>query len=81
MEKQGLLMRCYQNGNRKTRYVYLSDRGRELAAAVVDCFYAVERLAFTDVPEADRAVFIVNVPTPPPKDAGAPDGSGETFTV
>ena len=57
MEKQGLLMRCYQNGNRKMRYVYLTDRGRELAVAVVDCFYAVERLAFTDVSEEDRAVF------------------------
>ena len=57
MEKQGLLMRCYQNGNRKTRYVYLTDRGREIAAEVVACFYEVERLAFTDVPEADRAVF------------------------
>ena len=29
----------------------------------------------------ESSVFIVKVPTPPPKDAGAPAGRGETFTV
>ncbi len=57
MERQGLVERRFEGGNRKTRRVYLTDRGHELAATVIDRFYEVESTAFDGVSEEDRKVF------------------------
>ena len=57
MEKRGMIERRYREGNNKTRYIYLTEYGRGLAAQVVDCFYAVEQEALSGVPEEELAVF------------------------
>ena len=57
MEKQGLIERRMEGNNRRSRHIYLSGRGRELAALVVERFYAVEDAAFSGISEADRAEF------------------------
>ena len=57
MEKQGMIERRYQGGNRKTRYIYLTEHGRTLARQVVERFYEVERRAFAGISEEDKEAF------------------------
>ena len=57
MEKQGLIERRMEGGNRRSRHIYLSARGRVLAALVVERFYEVERAAIAGISGAERAVF------------------------
>ncbi len=58
MESQGLIERRHQAGSRKTRAVWLTERGHSAAARVVERFYEVERLAFEGVDETELAVFL-----------------------
>ena len=57
MEKQGMLERRMEGNNRRSRHIYLSDYGRELAALVVQRFYEVEELALAGLSAEDRAAF------------------------
>lgn len=57
MEKQGMIERRFQDGDRRARCIYLTAYGRELAARVVERFYEVERMAFEGISEAKRAAF------------------------
>ncbi len=57
MEQQGMIERRYQGGNRKTRYIYLTEYGKDLAAQVVDRFYEVERKALAGIPEEEKETF------------------------
>ncbi len=53
MEKQGMIERRFQGGNRKTRYIYLTDFGMEMADRVITCFYEVENMAFNGFTEEE----------------------------
>ena len=53
MEKQGMIERRFQGGNRKTRYLYLTDFGKEMADRVITCFYEVENMAFNGFTEEE----------------------------
>ena len=57
MEKQGMIERRFQDGDRRTRCIYLTGYGRSLAGEVVDQFYAVEELAFQGISDEDRESF------------------------
>ena len=54
MEKQGILERRLQEGNQKSRYIYLSEYGRALAKASVDSFFRTEELAFSGFSEEEK---------------------------
>ena len=57
MEKQGMIERRFQGGNRKTRYIYLTDFGMEMADRVIACFYEVESMAFSGFTEEEKKSF------------------------
>ena len=57
MEKQGMIERRFQGGNRKTRYLYLTDFGKEMADRVIACFYEVESMAFNGFTEEEKKSF------------------------
>ena len=57
MEKQGMVERRSLGGNRKSRSIFLTPYGAELAKTVVDAFYSVEELAFQGISEEDQAQF------------------------
>ena len=57
MEKQGMIQRRRDAGDRRSLSVYLTDYGRDLAGQVVERFYAVERLALSGISPEDEAVF------------------------
>ena len=57
MEKQGMIERRFQGGNRKTRYIYLTDFGKEMADKVIACFYEVENMAFNGFTEEEIKSF------------------------
>lgn len=58
MESSGLVERRTLNDNRRTFYIFLTDRGKELSDAVVDSFRHLEDTVFTDIPETDREQFM-----------------------
>ena len=57
MEKQGMLERRMEGNNRRSRHIYLSDNGRQLAALVAADFQAVEKLAFSGISSEESAAF------------------------
>ena len=58
MEAAGLIERRSENGNRRSLYVYLTDKGRDRAAQIEDAFKALEREAFEGIPETEREAFM-----------------------
>lgn len=58
MEAAGLIERRSENGNRRSLYVYLTDKGRDRAAQIEDAFKALEREAFEGIPEIEREAFM-----------------------
>ena len=57
MEKQGMIERRFQGGNRKTRYIYLTEYGCGLASKVIGCFHDVEAMAFDNFTEEEAGIF------------------------
>ena len=57
MEKQKMIERRFQGGNRKTRYIYLTEFGKEMAERVIKRFYEVEEMAFNDFTEEETKIF------------------------
>ena len=57
MEKQGMIERRFQGGNRKTRYIYLTEYGCGLASKVIGCFHDVEAMAFDNFTEEEADIF------------------------
>ncbi len=55
MEKQGMLERRLQNGDQKSRYVYLTEYGKQLAKASVDSFFQTEDKAFSGFTDREKA--------------------------
>lgn len=58
MEAAGLIERRSENSNRRSLYVYLTDKGRDRAAQIEDAFKALEREAFEGIPETEREAFM-----------------------
>ena len=57
MEKQKMIERRFQGGNRKTRYIYLTDYGRVMAERVIERFFEVEKMAFKGFSEKETKDF------------------------
>ncbi len=57
MEKKGFILRKNLNGNRRSIYIYLTDKGRTLAKQVVSAFEIMEEKAFLDFREDEKKIF------------------------
>lgn len=57
MEKQNMIERRFQGGNRKTRYIYLTEYGKKMADRVITRFYEVEKMAFNGFTEEETKSF------------------------
>ncbi len=55
MEKQGMIKRCQKDGDQKSRYIFLTDYGKQLAKLAVESFYYVEETAFLGFSEQERS--------------------------
>ena len=65
MEQKGLIVRKNQNGNRRSLYVYLTDKGKTMADQVFLNFERIEECAFQGMNEAEqeqllKLLFLVN---------------------
>lgn len=57
MEKKGFIIRKNLDGDRRSIYVYLTDKGRSLAKQVELTFKAMEEKALSDFSEDERVMF------------------------
>ena len=55
MEQQGIIERRLREGDQKTRCVFLTGRGRKLAACAVDSFFRIEERALSGFREDEKA--------------------------
>ena len=58
MESRGLVTRACRDGNRRSLYVYLTEKGRANAARIEEAFAALESAAFEGIPETEREAFM-----------------------
>lgn len=58
MEKNGLIVRKNQNNNRRSLYVYLTDKGRELAARIRSEFEIIEENALAGFDEMEKETLV-----------------------
>lgn len=58
MEDTGLVERRMLNGNRRSLYVFLTDKGKNRLALVTETFSEMEEKAFRGISESDREVFM-----------------------
>ncbi|WP_195270001.1 MarR family transcriptional regulator [Eubacterium sp. 1001713B170207_170306_E7] len=58
MEAAGLIERRSENGNRRSLYVYLTDKGRADANRIGQAFADLERQAFEDIEDTEREAFM-----------------------
>jgi len=58
MEDAGLVERRMLNGNRRSLYVFLTEKGKEQLKLVAEAFSAMEEKAFQDISETERATFM-----------------------
>ena len=58
MESKGLIERRILNGNRRSLYVFMTDKGRELAQEVEDRFGETERSAFKGFDEREAELLL-----------------------
>ena len=54
MEQQGIIERRLREGDQKTRCVFLTGRGRELAACSVESFFRIQELALSGFREEEK---------------------------
>ncbi len=57
MEKKGLILRKNLNGNRRSIYIYLTDKGRLLAKQVGSTFRIMEEKALMDFRKDEKEMF------------------------
>ena len=55
MEQQGIIERRLRERDQKTRCVFLTERGRELAACAVESFFRTEEQALSGFREEEKA--------------------------
>lgn len=58
MEKSGLITRTQLNGNRRSLYVFMTEKGREMSKVVQTTFSAQENRVFTDFTDGEKKEFI-----------------------
>ena len=58
MEKNGLIVRKTADGNRRSLYVYLTDKGREYSEKIGSDFLHIENKAFEGFTEAEKKNLI-----------------------
>ena len=58
MEDAGLVERRMLNGNRRSLYVFLTEKGKGQLKLVTEAFSAMEEKAFQDISETERATFM-----------------------
>lgn len=57
MEKKGFILRKNLNGNRRSIYIYLADKGRALAKQVESAFRIMEEKALLDFSKDEKEMF------------------------
>ena len=58
MEEKELVKRCMMNGNRRSSYVYLTEKGREKGQKVVEIFLEIEKVVLKGIDQKDREQFM-----------------------
>lgn len=58
MEKSGLIERRMLNGNRRSLYVFLTEKGKEALEKVTSVFDELEKIAFDGFSEDEKVDFI-----------------------
>lgn len=58
MEDAGLVERRMLNGNRRSLYVFLTEKGKGQLKLITEAFSAMEEKAFQDISETERATFM-----------------------
>lgn len=58
MEAKGLVERRRRNGNKRTYYIYLTDKGKDMCRIIDSAFTAINEKLFSDMPPEDVAVFM-----------------------
>lgn len=58
MEEAGLIERRMLNGNRRSLYVFLTDKGRESQKKVSDVFDKIEKVAFNGFSKEEQIEFL-----------------------
>lgn len=58
MEDAGLVERRMLNGNRRSLYVFLTEKGKGQLKLVTEAFSAMEEKAFQNISETERATFM-----------------------
>lgn len=58
MEDAGLVERRMLNGNRRSLYVFLTEKGKEQLKLVTEAFSWMEKEAFRGISETDRKTFM-----------------------
>lgn len=58
MEKDKLIERRILNGNRRTFYIFLTDRGMEIAKQVTTAFLPLEEQIFDGISDEERSKFL-----------------------
>ncbi len=58
MESNGLVERRRENGNRRTYYIYLTPKGKEMCAIISAAFAEITNELFANIPAEDASSFM-----------------------
>ena len=58
MEANGLVERRRENGNRRTYYIYLTPKGKEMCGVISDAFSDIKKEVFAAIPAEDATSFM-----------------------
>lgn len=58
MEESGLVERRMLNGNRRSFFIFLTEKGKRQLELVTQAFGEIEEKAFRGIPETDRETFM-----------------------
>lgn len=58
MERQQLIQRRVQNGNRRSFYIFLTEKGGNFIKTIEEAFNLLEAQAFQGIPEKERLQFM-----------------------
>lgn len=61
MEESGLVERRMLNGNRRSHYVFLTDKGKKSQEVVSEVFHRLEELAFRDFTAQEQEDFLQKI--------------------
>lgn len=61
MEKNGMVERRMLNGNRRSLYVFMTEKGKQQANAVAKAFNELEEKAFFGFSKEEREIFMDNL--------------------